>query len=731
MKTLNTGLSYNLTQIFSGQYTKIIIPDLQRDYCWGGRGRLVRDFLENIFEKGYRSRIVLPMGLLYGYEEPYGHIQLCDGQQRITTLFLLIGMLNKECGNKFQKLLISDFEYYDDDKESYMQYAIREDSLYFLSDLVCEFFLKSGGSPNDIRKQSWYFCDYDNDPSIQSMLAALRDIHEILTSAVYSDIDKSDLAEYIVHNLLFMYYDMGTRSSGEETFVIINTTGEPLSSTENLKPLYVTKYPNASDMWEEWERWFWVNRNRGKNDTADNGLLEFLRWVIMLEAKDSKEFEKVQDSLVKQSSVHRLDFEYVLKIEPTTVDQYFNVVKKLFGDIIPNNKMWLSPESINTQIDWLRILPLLAYLRKFPNAQERDIIRVKHFFKNMAQLNHIRKDIGRLLPSAVDIVRLMKHPDIAYIIYQENISDQFLTEEESLKFAIFLESENRIEVEDAFWKIQYKTDEDVDGKIWNGEILPILRWSFIDDRFSFEEFKKYIHVFYQVFEGKCQGNMDVARRALITCELKDYPKYFRGQTNLSFGWDYNDWKILINENTDKFFEFFRKIVYSEMSVPEVLNQMCDDFPVEKKWAEFVHIPELLAYCNKKNIQWWGDELGWILVKDKYTSGRHANANAYKFYLELCQSPEKFWEEKGWRLWFYEYGNTCIVLDNDLHKIAIDIKSIRDNLFNIEVFMRSDELDTQNHLRNFAAKQGLAYKGSRYVCESMVKKDVVEKLKTML
>lgn len=63
MKTLNTGLSYNLTQIFSGQYTKIIIPDLQRDYCWGGRGRLVRDFLENIFEKGYRSRIVLPMGL--------------------------------------------------------------------------------------------------------------------------------------------------------------------------------------------------------------------------------------------------------------------------------------------------------------------------------------------------------------------------------------------------------------------------------------------------------------------------------------------------------------------------------------------------------------------------------------------------------------------------------------------------------------------------------------------
>ena len=109
MKTLNIGQLYNLTEIFTGKYTKIVIPDLQRDYCWGGKGRLVQDFLENIIEKGYRSRVDLSMGLLYGYEEPYGHIQLCDGQQRITTLFLLIGMLNKECSNQFRNLLISDF----------------------------------------------------------------------------------------------------------------------------------------------------------------------------------------------------------------------------------------------------------------------------------------------------------------------------------------------------------------------------------------------------------------------------------------------------------------------------------------------------------------------------------------------------------------------------------------------------------------------------------------------
>lgn len=29
-----TGKTYTLTELFSGNY-KIIIPDLQRDYCWG------------------------------------------------------------------------------------------------------------------------------------------------------------------------------------------------------------------------------------------------------------------------------------------------------------------------------------------------------------------------------------------------------------------------------------------------------------------------------------------------------------------------------------------------------------------------------------------------------------------------------------------------------------------------------------------------------------------------
>ncbi|KAA6312900.1 hypothetical protein EZS27_036243, partial [termite gut metagenome] len=132
-KKLNSGEKYTLSQIFSKD-NKIVIPDLQRDYCWGSikkdKKNLVRAFVKNIIDKGYKNKKTdLNLGLLYGYAPILGHIQLCDGQQRITTLFLLLGMLNRQSKNAFQDHLISPSEYRDD-KDPYLQYAIRESSLY-------------------------------------------------------------------------------------------------------------------------------------------------------------------------------------------------------------------------------------------------------------------------------------------------------------------------------------------------------------------------------------------------------------------------------------------------------------------------------------------------------------------------------------------------------------------------------------------------------------------------
>ena len=299
-----TGETYTLSELFSGE-RRIIIPDLQRDYCWGDdnntkstgeKGELVTDFVNNLLDqfneqRSKNDKSTLNLGLFYGYEVPADHIQLCDGQQRLTTLFLLLGMINKKT-DKFRQHLISDFEYKHDDKEPYLNYAIRESSLYFLSDLVCKFFIENNDTVDKIQSAVWYFDDYNLDPSIQSMLKALDKIEKIISE---KEPDLLEFGDWLLNKVTFLYFDMENRKNGEETFVVINTTGEALSSTQNLKPLVLQERNEAFDntifklgensveqCWEEIETWFWKNR-MGENDTADAGFAEFFRWISIIE----------------------------------------------------------------------------------------------------------------------------------------------------------------------------------------------------------------------------------------------------------------------------------------------------------------------------------------------------------------------------------------------------------------------------------------------------------------
>lgn len=184
---LTSGTTYPLQNIFSeqngGQNNKVIIPDLQRDYCWGDTPiNLVGQFVESLLEMDKSDSIT--MGLLYGYYNEYTpeQLQLCDGQQRLTTLFLLLGVLNKKMGdNSLRQYLISEFELKSDDQEPYLQYAIRESSMFFLSDLTVHYFLNNEEySVEDIKHQPWFFSDYHLDPTIISALSALRTITEKL-----------------------------------------------------------------------------------------------------------------------------------------------------------------------------------------------------------------------------------------------------------------------------------------------------------------------------------------------------------------------------------------------------------------------------------------------------------------------------------------------------------------------------------------------------------------------
>ena len=738
MSEMESGNEYTLADLFGGE-NKIVIPDLQRDYCWGNKAydkenkahELVSNFvtsLIDLFNKNRHDKFTL--GLIYGFEQPKFHIQLCDGQQRITTLFLLLGMLNRKTDGKFQKYLISDFELKEDDKEPYLQYAIRESTLYFLSDLICQFFLNTSLDPKDIKQEDWYFKEYDLDASIISMIEALILIEKRLSEE--TNLNFADFGNFILNNLQMIYYNMGNRVQGEETFVVINTTGEPLTATENLKPIFVNNLPpekqqEASKDWEDWETFFWLHRKgegSKNNDTADKGFLEFFRWLILLNTKDKEVF----DAVVKGNQVN------IDELQLQDIRDYFDIVKFAFTEsiVFPHNKDWLAPENMNSQIDWFRILPVIEYIKRFGKGNERNIIRVKKFFKNMSRNANVGRDIANMLPLVIRIIKELPSADIASVINM-NVSKTLLTDEEWLKFKLYKEAGSREELENCFWKEE-------DHKVWDGEIMPILEWSG-KENFDFEMFKKYSCVSSILFHDKMNyTELDTTRRTLLTLNLHGYPRIFRGNTNYSFCWYYSDWKTLINDNKSEFKLFFDELLDKDREAVYVEQErMIKNNPIDKDYDEFVKIPELLEYCCEKNIQWDYEQKCWILMAGSKRNGSHANLKSYRLYLDLQKN--KFWNEDIWKLDFYYYENTCCCFDCKYKSVAIDILFSETlegmDTYSLLLFKREEREEGKEELYPFADFCNLEWREDpsvdyyRYESQLLSKEAIIEKLREVM
>lgn len=706
---LTTGNSYNIKDLFSKD-NKIIIPDLQRDYCWGTTknkdgDNLVRAFLDNLLKNRDND---LNLGLLYGYEAPFGHIQLCDGQQRITTLFLILGMLNKKTDDAFRRYLISETEE-NDDWEPYLQYAIRESSLYFMSDLTRYFFIKDKNlQVSDIKSQPWYFKDYDLDPSIQSMIAAMEIIEKEIING-----DCLKFGNFIAEKLSFLYYDMENRTKGEETFVVINTTGEPLSATENLKPMLISSKPKdkqdeCARIWEEWERFFW--KNKGKNDTSDNGLKEFFRWIMLLSLNtDSEEFKKIQEDS---------SFKFDLKISFDNIYKYFQIVsEKLFPDtnaLFPNNRDWLSPDlDGNSQIIWFRVLPVIQYLYRFPDALDRDIRRIRMFFRNLAKIPNVQKDIKTVLPEAIRITKEMHTKDICSILQLSSYNKTLVSDEVKQKLLILSGNPQRESVEEAFW-------EEEDCKIWSGEIMPMIQWSTTENGFDFELFKNYAEKFNKIFRDNLEyKELDITRRALLTRDLEKYPRIFKGNTNWSFAWNYEDWHALIFDNVQKFRDFLDDIDVSQ--IYEDQKKMINGNPSMKEFDEFVKIPELLEYCEQKKIQNWGKDLGWTLIKRDRASGEYANLKSYRLYLELKDKINIH------DVWFYSYEGSCAVIDETTNHNtwAINAWHYGNDLYAIQLFHRDQNVSCENTFGNIPQTFDLVWNEKRYEKKRLTKDEAIE------
>lgn len=256
------------------QLKKIIIPIIQRDYAQGRKGadvtRVRNRFLESLYNAVTEKPITLDF--VYGDIDGEGNMTPLDGQQRLTTLFLLHWYAAKKGG-------IPEADY---DFLKKFSYETRYSARYFCIDLVDYNPEFKTAISKEIVNQAWFPLDWENDPTISSMLVMLDAIDNKFKYV-------ENLWDKLKGNCITFYFlpikDMGLT---DELYIKMNSRGKPLTLFEHFKAELEREIRSMDESLanrimgkidRDWTDLLWEYRN-SNSDSSDDNIVddEFLRY---------------------------------------------------------------------------------------------------------------------------------------------------------------------------------------------------------------------------------------------------------------------------------------------------------------------------------------------------------------------------------------------------------------------------------------------------------------------
>lgn len=282
-----------------------------------------------------------------------------DGQQRLTTLFLLHFYIGVRLNKDISVLLR-------------FKYKTRKSSASFCNALIShakEFSNVNTDISDFIEDQKWYFLSWKKDPTVAGMLVMLNQIQKEL---VGKDDDELTLIwENLTtdNKITFDFFDLNKEGLEDELYVKMNARGKSLTDFENFKA-WLQKNAKINDYkllanWEnnidkDWLDIFW---NMRKNtDSIDNNFLNFFKHLSLF--KKINLFRLFDDSLIendkillqKLSSENFVSTSYYEKenlFDQNTLTYIFTILQNLSKkedlEKIDNltNKYWVKPFSEN------------------------------------------------------------------------------------------------------------------------------------------------------------------------------------------------------------------------------------------------------------------------------------------------------------------------------------------------------------------------------------------------
>jgi hypothetical protein len=244
-ENIDSGERLSFFKLFKEKEFRVVIPIIQRDYAQGRKSKseIRNNFLDALYTYLDENNPNRDLDFIYGNinksEDSIDFLPL-DGQQRLTTLFLLHWYLYQISDNtslriEFKNTLTKD-------NKSLFTYKTRPSSTDFCNCLLNSEFDMNNLVPSDssennslsksIKNSPWYFLSWQNDPTIQAMLVMLDSINQKFKKRKDFFVRLMDLEKPII---TFLFLNLSEFKLTDDLYIKMNSRGKPLTAFENFK----------------------------------------------------------------------------------------------------------------------------------------------------------------------------------------------------------------------------------------------------------------------------------------------------------------------------------------------------------------------------------------------------------------------------------------------------------------------------------------------------------------
>ena len=716
---MNTsGQTLIFSQLFQ-KYEKIQIPILQRDYA---QGRKEAKFVRELFLESIKETLIsvdtevgtLGLDFIYGssLNDTSNTFSVLDGQQRLTTLFLLHCYFAHKEG-KFELFK----SYFVSNGHSKFNYLTRVSANEFFDALISDdsyslkFMINDFKISDQIIDKPWFYLSWKLDPTVSSCLTMLDAIHN-----KFNNINQ-DFFEILLDEknpkINFQYLKLDSFGLSDELYIKMNARGKALTDFENFKSWFTKLLKDNFEYYkkielkidQQWMDLFWniCNKTEIKNSNKnfDQIYLRFFNLMAFYSIceKQNRNFDQISQNTIESLRTLRTSFSYFPVANFILLDSFdektvtrISLILDYFTNNENNNEILDVLIKVLLTDDYLYLAKFYSFVKKVEFSKNNENFeelsykwdRVTNNFLNNYRLEELDHFISTLL--TIDELSL-EVENLYEFISEKKLKIGFTSiqrEEESIKATLILK--------DNAWDRVIRKAEN--HSYLQGKIISILNLSKNETDYSVEKFELLTPFFHNLLsEIMLEDKNYILQRSLLT--LGDY---MQKRSNHIFSMGIPQ-RTRFRDRSENWLEIINMPVFSQLisilltsteSILSTLQGLIVNHNINDWRKYFIENISIFKYCSKKLIYRNGDQV-YLLSKTNFR-GYHAELRTFCLDKELRKFKEN--KELSEKIKSFDYID---VYGTDMPYLNI-IYGEEQNEFYISYYESKYEINSENDIQ---------------------------------